>query len=125
MIDSKAQRERRGHKRYLARFGSFYVHSPHWNDIYGEILDISRSGLSCCYMSEKPLSNSYVTGILFDNGTFRLDDLVLKTVSDYRIATSSIAVRRRSIQFCDISPAQIEQIERFIRAHKLRVAPRS
>ena len=101
------------------------MHSPHWNDIYGEILDISRSGLSCCYMSEKPLSNSYVTGILFDNGTFRLDDLVLKTVSDYRISTSSIAIRRRSIQFCDISPAQIEQIERFIRAHKLRVAPRN
>ena len=121
MVDSKAQRERREHKRYHARYGSFYVRSPQWN-VSGEILDISSSGLSFCYIGEEPLSDSSVTGKLFDNDTFRLDGIVLKTVSDYRIASSSITMRRRSIQFCDVNPAQMEQIEEFIRDNILREA---
>jgi hypothetical protein len=121
MIDSKAQKERRGNKRYLARYGSFYVRSPNWN-VYGEILDISSSGLSFCYVGEEPLGDSSVTGKLFDNDSFRLDDIVLKTVSDYRIASSSITMRRRGIQFCDVNPAQVEQIEDFIRDNGLREA---
>ena len=119
MIDSKARKERREHKRYLARYGSFYVHSPQWN-VSGEIHDISSSGLSFCYISEEPLNDSSVTGKLFDNDRFRLNDIRLQTVSDYRIATSSITMRRRSIHFCDVSPAQVEQIEEFIRDNGLR-----
>jgi hypothetical protein len=119
MIDSKEQKERREHKRYLSRYGSFYVNSPHWN-VSGEILDISSSGLSFCYISEKPLSDSSVTGKLFDNDRFRLNDIRLQTVSDYKIATSSITMRRRSIHFSDVSPAQVEQIEKFIRDNGLR-----
>lgn len=124
MIDSKTRGERREHKRYLARYGSFYVHSADWI-VDGDILDISRSGLSFCYMGEEPLCDSSVTGKLFDNDTFRLVDIVLRTVSDYNIATSSIAMRRRGIQFCDLSPAQIEQIEKYIRTNRLREATRS
>jgi hypothetical protein len=97
------------------------VHSPQWN-VSGEILDISSNGLSFCYLGEEPLSNASVTGKLFDNDTFHLDGIVLKTVSDYRIASSSITMRRRSIQFCDLKPAQVEQIEEFIKDNILREA---
>jgi nitrous oxidase accessory protein NosD len=124
MIDSKAQTERREHKRYLAKFGSFYVYSPDWH-VYGEVLDISRSGLSFCYVGEERLSDSSVTGKLFDNDSFRLDGILLKTVSDYKIASHSILMRRRGVLFCDASRTHIERIENFIRSFELREAGRN
>ena len=81
-----AQRvERRKHRRYRAPRGAFAVLAVESDFAkLGQIIDVSRGGLSFTYAGTKEwISESLELGIWFSEQKFRLDNVPFKTISDF------------------------------------------
>jgi hypothetical protein len=115
--------ERRAHQRFQVRPGRVAVLTPRWphSTIVGDILDISKQGLALRYVADEAASNplSDLT-IVSAKPSFRLGKLPFKTVSDFEIAKvpfSSMAPRRLSLQFGELTQDQTARLEQFIMTH--------
>ena len=118
--------ERRKHKRFQVEDGAFALFRPHWHHstMSGRIIDINRHGLAFHYVtSEGGWNGSFELGILFAYHGFYCDKVPVKTISDFEVAdetrVSWIATRRRSVQFGELTPHQISQLEHFIGSHTI------
>jgi hypothetical protein len=85
----------------------------------GRIIDISREGLAFHYVTSEGGSNgSFELGILFAYHGFYCEKIPVKTISDFEVPdetrVNSIATRRRSVQFGELTEDQISQLEYFI-----------
>lgn len=80
MTNSKELFERRKHKRFHVQDGAFAVLRPHYAELLGQIIDISRGGVSFRYIASEELSN----------GSFKLDILLGNTI----LATSKSESRQ-------------------------------
>ena len=115
--------ERRQHKRFRVQPGRVAVLTPRWpqSTIVGDILDISERGLALRYVADEAPSNrsSHLT-IVSAKPNFHLGKLPFKTVSDFEIAKapfSSMAPRRLSLQFGELTQDQTARLEHFITTH--------
>jgi hypothetical protein len=123
----KEMLERRKHKRFKVQIGAFAVlGGPPWphSTKVGQIIDLSRDGLAFHYVTSEGGSNgSFELGILLAYHGFYCDKVPVKTISDFEVADkpriSSIATRRRSVQFGELTPHQISQLEYFIQSHTI------
>ncbi len=80
------------------------------------IVDISEGGLSFRYLGQK-LKRSEIQKIsLYHNDQLIIDDLPIKSVSDYRMRDNIVPVRRGSIRFKELAPEQLSQLETFIQS---------
>ena len=118
MIAGKQEVERRRDGRFQVPDGVFVeVRRPRHSKL-GEIINISMGGVAFRYLATKELSNgSYKLDIFFDEGRFRLNDIFLQTVTDFKthkIPCTSITMRRSSVQFKRLSHHQSSQLEHFI-----------
>jgi len=113
---------RRKENRYRVRDGVFAidVHDP---QRLGEILDISRSGISFRYMEGQ---NNFkpTTGLNIFSSTHSLflNNFSFETISDIQIEghpTSAISMRRHSGKFTTLSQQQQKQLDDFIDLHSL------
>lgn len=109
--------ERRQHKRYKVLTGVFAVNAK-----FGQIIDISRGGLSFRYVEKKGWPKElFERGVLFGDDEFCLDDLHVKTVSDCVIAnglsSTQTIIRRCGIEFGDLNRKQKMDLEYFIWAN--------
>ena len=78
------------------------------------IMDISEGGLSFRYLGQK-LKRSDIKKIsLYHNDKLIIDDLPIKTVSDYRLRDNIVPVRRGSIRFKELDSEQLSKLEAFI-----------
>lgn len=110
--------ERRFHDRIPATSGTLVFN----NMIFGDLIDISRSGLSFTYRGDKAQSmeDFLELDILCGCDAFFLRDIPCKTVSDIRTLSdpaSVITVRRRGVQFIQPSEAQVAMLEHFCTNH--------
>ena len=123
----EVQVERRKHKRFQAPDRSFAVHGPHVTD-RSQIIDIGRGGLAFRYAcSTKRLNRSFELDmlfadldILFSEASFYLGKVPIKTISDIRdnqTPFGSITMRRCGVQFGELTPDQVSQLEYFIQTH--------
>lgn len=109
--------DRRSHRRYKATAGVFAVNSK-----FGQIIDISRGGLSFRYVERRGWPKElFEMGVLYGDDDFCLDNLAIKTISDCVVANGlssySTIIRRCGVQFGELTPKQIRDLEYFIWAN--------
>jgi c-di-GMP-binding flagellar brake protein YcgR len=116
--------DQRKHMRFRVQEGAFAVLMNHVTTV-GPIKDISRGGLAFTFISEDKLpQGSFMVDLLFGGDEdFYLKDIPSKIITDFeaidRPAFSSIPLRRCSVQFEEINPLQISQLESFIRNYTI------
>jgi hypothetical protein len=118
--------ERREHKRFRVKEGIFAAFKPHWlrSTILGEIVDIGRGGLALHYIPDtKQSDRPYKLKILLADGSFSLDKIPARTISDFeiekRFSFGSIPIKRCGVQFGDLTPSQFSLLEHFIQNYAI------
>ena len=107
--------ERRKDKRFRAGREAFAVVKGLSRELVGRIKDISLGGLAFSYIDpHAPVPESSRIDILVPEDDFYLDDLPFTRVRDVELAGDSspgtIALRRQSLRFLRLTPAQIAQL---------------
>jgi c-di-GMP-binding flagellar brake protein YcgR len=117
-LPTKSPSERRKSKRYKVAIPTF-VECSLDALATGQILDISKGGLSFRYMSkgDKP-EKIFQLRIYSSRDNFSIENITVKTVYDHimpvAFTVTKATMRRRGVQFTDLSPSQHSQLEHFI-----------
>ncbi len=123
MVGRKRTVERRRNKRYKAVEGAYAAVSPNSHKL-GQIIDISMGGLSFKYIdtSNGSQDNDPLMGedaIFLSSMGYYVGDLPFKTVSDYEVTNapsfSSMKVRKRHLQFTDLTFKQLFDLDYYLR----------
>lgn len=125
MVGRKRTIERRRNKRYKAVEGAYAAISPKSQKL-GQIIDLSMGGLSFKYIdtsNEEQESDRVhkITDetIFLSSMGYYVGDLPFKTISDYEITNtpsfSSMKVRKRHVQFTDLSFKQLFDLDYYLR----------
>ena len=78
------------------------------------IVDISEGGLSFRYLGQK-LKRSEVKKIsLYHDYELIVDDIPIKSISDYRLRDNLVPVRRGSVRFAEMEEEKLSRLEKFI-----------
>ncbi len=88
----------------------------------GKIIDISEGGLAFRYINtEDKTSGPCELDIFLSDGNFYLNKVPFKNISDVEMdnvpSLASIRMRRCGLQFGDLTPDQIFDLEYFIENH--------
>jgi hypothetical protein len=115
--------ERRQQKRFKVVEGAFAALVNPTSKL-GQIKDISRLGLSFCYIdSDDEADNAQELKIILGNRGLCLDNVPFKKVADFEIESeysfSSIKMRQIGLQFGELSPDQQIRLDNFIQNHTL------
>jgi len=122
MVGRKRTVERRKNKRYKAVEGAYAAISPKSRKL-GQIIDISMGGLCFKYIDtsntdEQDDQLPEETVFLSSMGYY-VGDLPFKTVDDYEVTNtpsfSSMKVRKRHVQFTDLSFKQLFDLDYYLR----------
>jgi hypothetical protein len=122
MVGRKRTIERRRHKRYKAVDGAYAAISPNSHKL-GQIIDISMGGLSFKYIDtsndDNESDSTTEEAVFLSSMGYYVGDLPFKTVSDYEITNvpsfSSMKVRKRHVQFTDLSFKQLFDLGYYLR----------
>lgn len=121
MVGRKRTIERRRNKRYKAVDGAYAAISPNSHKL-GQIIDISMGGLSFKYIdtsNDKDDDGTPEDAVFLSSMGYYVGDLPFKTVSDYEITNvpsfSSMKVRKRHVQFTDLSFKQLFDLDYYLR----------
>jgi len=122
MVGRKRTIERRRNKRYKAVDGAYAAISPNSHKL-GQIIDISMGGLSFKYIDtsrdEEESDGAPEEAVFLSSMGYYVGDLPFKTVSDYEITNapsfSSMKVRKRHVQFTDLSFKQLFDLDYYLR----------
>jgi hypothetical protein len=112
------QVERRAYPRYRVKDGAYAALSPD-STIMGQIVDISRGGLCFKYIVHREQAFESVATHIFvgDNGYY-LEKMPYKIVEDEQVESgspfSSIIMRQRRVQFSNLTPNQLAQLDSFL-----------
>jgi hypothetical protein len=113
--------ERRKHKRYRCKEGAYAVLSGPVSKM-GQILDISRGGLSFRYIDigDRP-RETCILDILKEDNVFRLENVGFKVISDLDASKdfpfSTIPMRRCGGELTGLSNGQINDLEYIIESY--------
>ena len=121
MISTEKRVERREHKRFVVQEG-VYALLKNDSSKLGQIKNISRGGLAFSYIvNGKEMDESFKVDIFISGRGFCLKDIPSKKISDLHINNklpfSTFAIRKVGIQFNDLDPSQISQLDNFLREH--------
>jgi len=113
--------DRRKFKRYTVRDGVFAALMPASKTL-GQILDMGRGGLSFLYIyTDADDEDSRAVDIYVVGGEYYLAGLPVRIVSDVRvpnrIPVNPIIMRRRGVQFSDLTPEQADSLDDLIRRY--------
>jgi len=119
--------ERRKHKRFRVQNGAFAVLTafswPHSTQKLGHIIDIGMGGLAFSYITSEESPNGAVElSIFLAENRFHLRNIPFETISDVETTeepSSSLTMRRRSVQFGELAPNQVSQLKYFMRNHTI------
>ncbi|MCF6246990.1 MAG: PilZ domain-containing protein [Desulfobacula sp.] len=122
MVGRKRTVERRKNKRYKAVEGAYAAISPNSHKL-GQIIDISMGGLSFKYIDtsneEKESNATPEESIFLSSMGYYVGDLPFNIVSDYEVTNapsfSSMKVRKRHVQFNDLSFKQLFDLDYYLR----------
>ena len=122
MVGRKRTVERRRNKRYKAVDGAYAAISPNSHKL-GQIIDISMTGLSFKYIdtsNDDKYENQIPEETVFLSSMgYYVGDLPFRVVSDYEVTNvpsfSSMKVRKRHVQFTDLSFKQLFDLDYYLR----------
>ena len=120
--------ERRKHPRYLIDQGSFAILRQNSSVLPGLIVDISKSGLAFVYLEGEDWPAEMDEKYYLFGDDFHVDDIMVKVTDDFEVAeenhplcttltsrrSSPVKVRRRGLQFRELSLEQQEKLTAFI-----------
>ena len=120
-IFGKGLVDRRQHDRFKVRDGAFAA-LCHGFTALGQIIDISRGGLSFRYVASEARTNGAAQlSILMTDGSFCFEKVPFKTVWDSAMprefSFGAITLRHCGVQFGDLSHSQRVDLEYFIRSY--------
>lgn len=122
MTSSRQIVERRKHKRFQVPKGLFAVLGSGYTKV-GPVVDISMKGLAFRYINKREPSNGAHMDIFTIGGDFYLPKVPVKIISDVEVLagtpSSSIAMRRCSVHFGELTSYQKAQVEQFIQDHAI------
>ncbi|MGD2126254.1 MAG: PilZ domain-containing protein [Desulfobacteraceae bacterium] len=112
--------ERRKHKRIQVKKPVFVEFAAEPSKV-GQIIDISRGGISFRYIAEEEVLNeSFEVRIYSAVDSVSLDKVPVKTVYDFKIGPgftiSATQARRRGAKFAEMTRKQISQLKSFIQS---------
>ena len=121
MINIEKKVERREHKRFVVHEGVYALLKNNSSKL-GQIKNISRGGLAFNYIvNGEEMHESFKVDIFISGRGFCLRDIPSKKISDLHINNklpfSTFAIRKVGIQFNDLDPSQISQLDNFLREH--------
>ena len=116
------------HKRFLVPRDSFVVIGPHFNKM-GQIKDIGMDGLRFDYVANNELSDkSFEVDIFLSEIDFYLYRVPCEMISEVKIPIpdqkspfSSHSIRKCSVQFGELTPDHVSQLEYLIQYHAIGV----
>lgn len=122
MVGRKRTVERRKNKRYKAIEGAYAAISPNSHKL-GQIIDISMGGLSFKYIDtsieDAEKENLQEESIFLSSMGYYVGDLPFRTVADYEVTNapsfSSMKIRKRHVQFTDLSFKQLFDLDYYLR----------
>jgi hypothetical protein len=125
MTNSKAQVERRKHKRFRVEHGAYVI--CQMPDIgAGRLINISMNGLGFEYVSSQPPSiDGTELEIYLGHGGFRLYGIPYKPLWDlvtHEVPAVSLRIRQCGTEFGELTPQQASQLEYFIQHHTISEA---
>ena len=111
--------ERRKYKRFLVQEGAYALLKNNSSKL-GQIKNISRGGLAISYIvDEDQMNESFKVDIFIGKKGYCLKDVPSKKVSDLhidnRLPFSTFSIRQARIQFNELNPSQLSQLDNFIR----------
>jgi len=113
-------KEHRKHKLFRVLKTVFVAVRPHF-DTVGRLIDIGMDGLAFAYLDiEKRPRKSLELDIFSKDGGFYLQKVPCETISDlkaYESPFGPIIMRKCTVQFGDLTPHQISQLQQFIQDH--------
>jgi len=120
-MNNKDGRERRKHKRFGVEEGTMAVLKCH-TDFFGEIFDISESGLALVYLSSgEQASGPLALYIYLSSHGFNLRDLPCKSVYHLKIQKESPPGSDRpmkhGLQFGELTLNQRHKLQYFLKNH--------
>ena len=123
MNHRKDNNERRSFRRLRAKEGAFAVLRPQCTKL-GQIVDISEGGLAFHYVFTGNQKNGeHEVDIFLAGNGFYLEKIPVKTVCDFKITkkipTSSVPLRRCSLEFNGLEKSKASKIEYFLSNHTL------
>jgi len=122
--DRRKEAGRRIYKRFQAKDLTFVKLNSEYEEDLGQLLDISKGGLSLRYFKDEERSRSYTDlGIFMSGGDFAVDWIPFKGVADTVLKNNSlfntILLRRYAVQFEDLTPDQAAKLDYFLLNHTL------
>lgn len=123
MVGRRRTVERRKNKRYKAVEGAYAAISPNSHKL-GQIIDISMGGLAFKYIDTSSEDNEQENlapeeTIFLSSMGYYVGDLPFKTVADYEVTNapsfSSMKIRKRHVQFKDLSFKQLFDLDYYLR----------
>jgi len=120
-MDGKGVADKRKHKRFRSQDLAFAAFGSHSKEI-GQIMDISRGGLAFLYISDgDQINESRELEIYLANNGFHLKEVPFNTISDFELTSefplSSIIMRRRGVQFGELTQDHVSLLGYFIQNH--------
>ncbi len=118
------KKERRKHKRYPTKKGSYATISPN-SHVLGQIVDISMGGLAFKYIDTKPdkknRSSNKETLFLSSMDNY-VGDINFETIDDYEapdfetpdVSFDTMTIRIRHIKFLDLKLKQLFDLDYYI-----------
>lgn len=104
----------REHQRFKAMGRALVLINQGPESLPYHIMDISEGGLSFRYLGHK-LKKSQINRIsLYHDHELIVQDLPIKSISDYRLRDNLVPVRRGSVRFDELNPEKKSQLEYFI-----------
>ena len=122
MVDRKRIIERRKNKRFKAVEGAYAAIGPN-SQILGQIIDISMGGVCFKYIDSNGADGDVQPQreelIFLSSMGYYVGDLPFRTVSDYQVMNapsfSSMKVRKKHVQFFDLSFKQLFDLDHYFR----------
>jgi len=113
----------RQHRRFTVHNGGFAALCNEFTAL-GQIIDISRDGLSFRYVASQARTNGWAElSILMTDGSFSIEKVPFKTVWDSAMprefSFGAITLRHCGVQFGDLTHRQKVDLEYFIRSYTL------
>jgi hypothetical protein len=122
--DRRKGTRKRGQTRFRAKDLTFVKLCSESDVDIGQMLDISKEGLSLLYIIDGEKSQNYSSlGVFLSGGDFIIDQIPFRTVSDtiltYEFLFSTIILSRYAVQFEKLTPEQTAKLDYFMLNHTL------
>ena len=117
--------ERRKHRRFKVKDFTFVKFRSESDEDVGQLLDISKGGLSLRYFvnAEKP-KQFYKLDIFLSGDDFIIAEIPFRTISNTKLSDglqfSPTIFRRSSVQFGRLTPNQISKLDYFFSQQKIK-----